>query len=180
MADDQASPPLTPEIDTLVRGQQAERAQAYELAQNYGRDVVRALILLNGGAIVALLTFVGALFSKADPKLSRAAAAMLHEMDIPLTLFGTGLVSAVLAPAVGYLNMTILQSMMLNSFELSHFIQTGFFDARADRLRRWLPITGLAALAFGVFSILLFALGVWKISGALETFWLSSSYQYRE
>jgi len=45
----------------------AERLKAIEHLQFYGQNTVKMLFLLNAGSILALLAFLGALYSKGDP-----------------------------------------------------------------------------------------------------------------
>ena len=54
-----------------------ERLKAIDFQKEYGQNAVRTLFLLNGGAILALLTLLGALYGKGDP----AAAQLARELS---------------------------------------------------------------------------------------------------
>jgi arginine exporter protein ArgO len=48
----------------------AERSKALDAAKDYGISTVRLLTLLNGGAILSLMTFIGGIAAKATLSLS--------------------------------------------------------------------------------------------------------------
>src|SRR4051812_783136 len=90
--------------EKYVSGAHAERAQEMQFLKDYGHETLKALFALHGGSIIALLTFLGALFSKTEAAQLRMAAATLQAVVPALILFGAGLGSAVIASALAYLN----------------------------------------------------------------------------
>lgn len=101
---------LTDDAATKVAAERlhAERASFIKSANAYGTATIRSLFLLNGGAAIALLTLVGSILGKDSDTSAGIAAAFLHGFQPALRSFGWGLVTAVLAAALGYLNFSAL------------------------------------------------------------------------
>jgi hypothetical protein len=54
--------------EALASAAHAERLKAIEHLQFYDQNTVKMLFLLKAGSILALLAFLGALYSKGDPR----------------------------------------------------------------------------------------------------------------
>jgi hypothetical protein len=84
-----------------------ERVKAMEHSKDYGQIFVRTIFLLNGGAILALLTFIGSMYGKSD--LNVLVAISLGKKLVPaFYCFAGGLVSAALVAAIAYFNWMIV------------------------------------------------------------------------
>jgi hypothetical protein len=70
--------------------------EAIRAGNNAGSEALKAVTLLNGGAAVALLAFVGHLASIAAPR------AAIHALRTPLVFFVAGTFLAGVATAIGY------------------------------------------------------------------------------
>lgn len=62
-----------------------------------GREALNALVLVNGGAVIALLGFMGATISKGLP------AALGMQLTLPILLFGLGVLTGALGFGIRYL-----------------------------------------------------------------------------
>jgi hypothetical protein len=98
-------------------------------------EALKSLLLLNGGAIVALLAYLGQ---------SGEARASAHFMRSPLAFFTVGLLLAALAFCTAYLT----QLALYNEDGLGP-------DFKGIRHHVWLRLT----LAFGIGSLAAFAIG---------------------
>lgn len=67
----------------------------------YGRQLLNALFVLNGGAAVALLTLAGNVLNKENPD----ASLIVRAVQVPLLCFGLGVVAAILLNFLWYLGM---------------------------------------------------------------------------
>jgi hypothetical protein len=82
----------------------SERIKNLEGIITYGTNTVRLLLLLNGGAILSLLTFIGSLFSKGDERNILVASSFTHSLVPAFCCFVCGLILAATTSGVAYLN----------------------------------------------------------------------------
>jgi membrane protein YqaA with SNARE-associated domain len=75
------------------------RRRADQFAVTAGNNALRALIIINGGAAVAMLAFIGHLVSAGNGKL----ILTLPLLTAPLEWFGWGVALATLGTGFGYL-----------------------------------------------------------------------------
>lgn len=80
--------------------------EAVRAAIESGREALNALLLINGGAVVALLGFVGAMASKTN------GMAVASSMRAPLLRFGTGVLLGALAFGARYVAQAFYASDM--------------------------------------------------------------------
>jgi hypothetical protein len=106
-----------------------------------GREALNALVLVNGGAVVALLGFMGATISKGLPK------ALGADLTLPLVQFGFG----VLMGALG--------------FGARYFSQA-FFTAKMDKAGDSFRV---AAIFFALAGYSLFGCGIYGAFRAFAT-----------
>jgi hypothetical protein len=90
------------EYDAQVRS----HLEAFKATIESGREALNALLLINGGAVVALLGFVGAMASKTN------GMAVAASMRAPLLRFGTGVLLGALAFGMRYLAQAFYASDM--------------------------------------------------------------------
>lgn len=119
-------------LDAVRRLSEPERIKMVlegdRLVTEAGREALRSALLINGGAAVALLAFLGAVLSKEN--LGRLGLAMIG----PLASFAVGVFFAALGFGVRYLSQ-----------EASRL----YFEARAKRYQRCaVASTGASLLAF--------------------------------
>ncbi|WP_162820692.1 hypothetical protein [Microvirga calopogonii] len=85
----------------------AERIKASEYSKEHGSLFIRTVFLLNGGAIIALLTFVSAMFGKTD--LNVLLAITLGKKLVPaFYCFAGGLAAAALVTGLGFFNWRVV------------------------------------------------------------------------
>jgi hypothetical protein len=131
---------------------QIEFARAANLAAvSTGTETVKAILLINGGACVAVLAFIGSLVSRGQGVTDLAGS---------LVWFAAGAVFAVMSAAFGYL--TNLSYFSESNARTRHFDEPYVRDTNASRrhhvagcITRWVTIgcsiAGILAFVGGVF-----------------------------
>ncbi|HXW26222.1 MAG TPA: hypothetical protein VEK73_15870 [Xanthobacteraceae bacterium] len=133
----------------LLKNAWLRRRDAAQLTKDYGLFTLRSLILLNGGAILAMLALIGNLYGRAaDPPLR------ITDFRGPLILFTFGLIATLFASFFGYFNFF---------FSQRHYASPAVMRSAAPKPSRQMKATSLAAVAFAVISLALFAVGVLSV-----------------
>ena len=82
----------------------AERLKAIEHLHAHGQATIRMLFFLNSGSIVALLTFIGSLFSKGDQQSQTAATVLGIAFLHSFYWYGIALAFTDAASGLAYIN----------------------------------------------------------------------------
>lgn len=80
----------------------AVRLAALNTAADHGKAFVRYVILLHGGALVALIALIGALHGKSESSLPRAVAALTDKLQLGMYFFVVGLVCAAMMAGIAF------------------------------------------------------------------------------
>ena len=136
--------------------------QANDAAIASATVVLRTLVLINGGAAVTVLTFIGSLIGK-----SSLPATSISQITAPLIYFALGVAVATLAMATAYLtNYTLagILSSRIKSFEAP-------FIAESKGTKRWRKayytfIVSSIVLSFA--SLALFILGMYSVQASIS------------
>jgi hypothetical protein len=128
------------------------RAEALENASiESGNQALKALLLLNGGACIAILGFLSSTYTA--PDLDTDRARLLEELIRSLGSFAWGAGSAVLASTVAYLTNSYYARALMSSKRSQWRIAWAF---------------NLVAVLAGTASLAWFACGVWTIQSVLR------------
>jgi hypothetical protein len=130
----------------------SEQLQLYSTAAKFGVEVVRGLLLINGGAIVTLLALSGNLASSNQ----KAAQHLLSLAPNQMLWFLCGLISAIAAAATGYLNG--IKSAQHLSLKRQGRVGRSAILARYYRN---------AGVFFCWISTVSFGVGIWKITNVI-------------
>lgn len=145
-----------------------ERQQFVEFVRDFGRDAVRTLVLLNAGAIVALLTFVGSLLSRSDAAQFRIAGATLDALSPAFLWFAAGLVGAAFLSGLGYLNYSAMAELSPSASDLLGRMQGVAIKPQPRSLQRFPDRTARLAVAIAILSLVSFGAGAWQVRRAFE------------
>ena len=131
--------------------------KAIGYAKDYGEATIQSLILINGGATVALLTFLSSMFSH-DKMIAKTLASSLF---YPFIFFSFGLLLAVIAGGIGYINFTLNAQALPGPNGLRKYIANGDITEWEPKknLIKW---TSLVAIGCVSGSVLVFAIGVFS------------------
>jgi hypothetical protein len=135
-----------------------------EAAIKAADSALRAAILINGGAAVSILAFIGGLAAQ-----DRIKIAQLHDVASSLLLFAFGVASAVVAMALSYC-VNYITASHANSFVHSWkhpYLRVG---ERTARLATAKSAFHVAALAVGVMSLVFFVWGMLDVYASIKRF----------
>lgn len=146
-------------IAEKTHANQIEFAKGANLAAvSTGTETVKAILLINGGACVAVLAFIGSIASKVQ---------VVTDLAGSLVWFAIGAVAAVISAAFGYLTNLSLSSETNT--------KTHHFDApfvRETEASRWHHVAGCVtrwvSICCAIVGILAFAGGVFAASCAFK------------
>jgi len=135
------------------------RWKSHEFARDFGMNVIKTLLLLNAGAILAVLTFAGNLYAKDGFKIE-IAIAFGRSIEPSIYFFISGIVLSVLTSFMGYLNWTSVGSGYLGPAELFEWVKGTEMKPRGGRL---VQPTMIAAVILGLLSLGCFLTGAIKV-----------------
>ena len=138
------------------------RRKAYEFgteinirAIENANSVLRTILLINGGAAVSLLAFIGNLAGN-----HVIDGTVILGFSIPLLWFCGGLVSTIMSMAAAYLT---------NYFVAAHAFAVANGETRSELRLGWLKIFAhYTAAAFAAVSVAFFVAGVISVRSAIE------------
>lgn len=139
------------------------RKESMKSSVQYGQIFVRFAFLLNGGAMLALLAFAGALYGRAD--IAAVAIAFSAKLPTAFYLYSGGLLAAALSAAAGYLNFQYVYASHFDEGHLLRFLQAGNSFAgldQAEELKKFektdrkMSITANFGMFFGGLSLVAF------------------------
>jgi hypothetical protein len=132
-----------------------EYSKCLEYSKEFGIATIRSLILINGGAVVAILATIGNIATKNDAIAKKLATAF----GSTLLFFVVGLTLSVLAAGIGYSNYIFYTLRLPNPHKLQVYIEKGKLDWNPDSaieaIDRYLMYAGIlsAASAFLMFIL---------------------------
>lgn len=126
---------------------------ANEQAVNNANVVLRSLLIINGGAAVALLAFVGSMVTSEALGL----ADNIVELTAPLLWFGWGIVATIVAMAFAYLTN---YSIVGYSFAIYDSAPTQLWSRVATTFHVMALVSTLSSLG-------LFIYGLWSVRAAV-------------
>jgi hypothetical protein len=131
------------------------RWKAYEAGREFSTTALKLLVILNAGAILALLTFVGTLYGrdKLDPK---SIALFTRALQPTFYLFMAGIAGSLLAAVAGYLNWGRYAESFLNPAELYEWMHGKQIKRDHDP---WIRRTMLFGVSAALASLTCFLVG---------------------
>lgn len=139
------------------------RKSALLSSVEYGKIFVRFAFLLNGGAMIALLAFIGALYGRAD--IANVAISFSAKMPWAFGVYAAGLLMAAMSAAAGYINFQYVYSTHFDEGHLLRFLQAGNSFAglnqdeelaKFDSMDRKASFTAKLGILFGALSLAAF------------------------
>jgi hypothetical protein len=132
--------------------------RANEAAIKSGEGALKALLIINSGAVVAMLAFLDGFIDQHMRQLSAFAGS--------LSLFALGVVFAASGYLLAYIT-NYLQTRLLASSELKWdwpYVDDGL---KTSAWKIWTVIFHVLAVFVGISSLILFVCGVFSVRGAL-------------
>lgn len=128
---------------------------ASEAAINHANFALRTLVIINGGAAVALLAFIGSLVSNTDGQFSSKLSAISE----PLVSFSWGVASATLAIAFAYFS-TYTAAMAIKEADLLWVHPWIKETCTSKRWERFSNVFQIAATIVAFISLYFFITGM--------------------
>lgn len=144
----------------------AHRMDAFANVKEYGLQSVRHLSLLNGGAIIALLSFLGALIAKSDEKSLLVAISFAKSLKPALLCFAAGLIAAGLLAALTYRNWLAIAESQQTPKQHYDLVAAGKCAESPAAAAAMAALTHRMIYACGWASLFLFIAGTWIVANA--------------
>jgi len=153
--------------DEQQRLREAEAAQWWEwklaslsAAQEFGGATIKTLVLLNGGALVALGSYLGTNSASRGWMFS----SLRDEITYVCLRFIGGLLAAALASGIAYFNYSIITESYPSPSELTKYITAGDVSGWRPKISRLATPTAWAAVVSSIVSAAAFCWGAWSAS----------------
>lgn len=157
--------------EKFVSGSTEFRHSAAAYSVEYAKIFINANILINAGAIVALLTFLGTMFGKGTAASFVLASYLASAMLPAFYCFAFGLLSIILCAALTYGNWIYVYQSWMGVGELMLW-QAGLPphpDEKPKDVDRFIDFTMYSAVFLGLSSTILFAVGCYKVLSAFSS-----------
>lgn len=136
--------------------------QANEAAIGSANLALRTLVLINGGAAVTVLTFMGSLFGK-----SNLTAASISQVTAPLIYFALGVAVATFAMATAYL--TNYATAGIISSRTKSFSEPFITESKRSKRWRWSYLVFIVlSIIFALSSLALFNCGMISVQASIS------------
>jgi hypothetical protein len=139
----------------------AFRRHVNEAAIASGTLAIRSALLVNGGAVVVILGFLGGVSGNGKVDLARITA-----VTSTLTWFGLGVISAMSALVFAYVT-NFVHSAIASAYDTNNTQPFIHENERTHKLRRMGIIANGAAFVFGIMSLMLFIIGIFFVQNAV-------------
>ncbi len=151
----------------------AEHVLAYRLnaignVREYGTLSIRTLFLLNGGAILALLSFVANLVSKSDERQVLIGISIAHNLRPAFYFFTSGVVLAGILAGIAYLNWGAVFRSWESPSHLFDLIDTGQSEALDQKESVFADRTVYLAIGVAFICLICFAAGAYFVAEAMH------------
>lgn len=154
---------------TFVDQIHAERMQAVESVRSFGTLSIKTLFLLNGGAILALLTFTASLFSRNDQTLILLGVSLAKKLITAFYFFGGGLTCAAVLAGIAYVNYSALYSTMEGPVSLLNFLNAKERPP-VNKVHQLITVlTARIAVVIACLGLALFLIGAGVVVSAFST-----------
>lgn len=141
-----------------------ERMKHLEGIIAYGINTVRLLMILNGGAVLSLLTFIGSMYSKGEERNITIASALTHSLMPAFYCFISGLMLTVVTSGTAYVNFLHSSDLWNGPGENFKFIHGEKIPASSSINRRVTAVTAWISVSCAVGGLVLFARGSYLVS----------------
>jgi hypothetical protein len=139
-----------------------------EAVKAYGVLSIKTLFLLNGGAILALLTFTASFFSRNDQTLILIGIALAKQFTGAFYFFGGGLACAAAISGIAYVNYSALIQTFDTPSGLFLMINAKDREPTKDVHHKITVWTARIAIASACLGLTLFIVGAWWVVSAFS------------
>lgn len=150
----------------------AVRLGALNIAADHGKAFIRNAVVLNGGAMVALLTLLGGLYSKTDTVPRAFLSTFTAKLQLGMNFFLCGLICSAALAGIAYLQWFAFNATYFHEGQTSNNVSHNnlFGPEDPDKVNRAFARWDVLSIGLVVLSV---ALGVASLgcfgAGALKT-----------
>jgi hypothetical protein len=145
--------------ETLAEQVHEERIEAKKAAKEYGQAYLKSVFILNGGSILALLTFIGAVFGKGDATVIMVAISLSKALHPAFLSFIFGLMFAAATSAISYLNWNWVYRSYMQADDFNLYMRSLPSEPSPESTNRNITLSYWSAIVFGLSSLICFAIG---------------------
>lgn len=146
-----------------------ERMWALENISTYGLNTTKTLFLLNGGAIIAFITFVGGLYSRGDHGLILAAMSFGRALLPALYSFIAGLCLSAVVSGLAYFNFSAAAETYYGPWQAFNFVHVKENSEIPSVYHRLTKGTAVFAVVISASSLACFIIGCIFVARAVNT-----------
>lgn len=146
-----------------------ERMWALENVSTYGLNTTKTLFLLNGGAIIAFITFVGGLYTRGDHGLILAAISFGKALLPALYFFIGGLCLSAVVSGIAYFNFSAASETYLGPWQAFNFVHIKENTEIPTIYHQLAKGSALVAVIISASSLICFIVGCFFVAHAIET-----------
>ena len=145
-----------------------QRMSSLKSVNDYGTLALRSVFILNGGAILALLTFLGAFFSKNDQNTILIGINIAHQLRLAFYMFVSGVAISALAAGVAYLNWSYMHEHYQSPSQLYSIMISGKAEETSPGVFKVVKATAIISIGLGIISLILFIAGAFRVADAFQ------------
>lgn len=155
------------------------RILAAKASVEYGQAFIKSLITLNGGGILAVITFIGALLSRGSDRAFEVFLNFSRSASFSIGLFALGLVLAVAVAGFSFRNFLLVRGSYIDEADMMLFLRSENEGRYRDEFLRnnkpksesddsGIRWTYWLSVSCGTLSLISFVCGVSKLAISLR------------
>jgi hypothetical protein len=145
----------------------AEHIEAMKAIREFSLQGIRMIYILNGGAIIALMTFIGNTFSNNDEPNIIIKSLYMYYILSAFPFFAGGLLFGGILSIIAYINYSLLQQVYPSSGDLMGWLR-GENIAFPKIANKWANLTAIIGLVVAILSLICFGLGCYYVYAAFK------------
>jgi hypothetical protein len=146
-----------------------ERMWALENVSTYGLNTTKTLFLLNGGAIIAFMTFIGSLYTRGDHGLILAAMSFGRALLPAFYSFIAGLCLSAIVSGLAYLNFSAAAETYYGPWQAHNFVLAKENKQIPQIYHSLTQGTAITAVVVSASSLICFVIGCSFVAHAVAT-----------
>jgi hypothetical protein len=159
-------------VEKYIDHHREGRLQAQAFSRDFGLAGLRLLFLLNGGAIIGLLAFLGSLLGK-DQLKTEVAITFARALRPSFLCFVAGLASTALVALFAYLNWGFIAGIYHNPAQAHAWLQNKGAETTIAWNSRLIGSTAFLSVGAAIVALVLFLAGCLYVARAFHVLGLN-------
>lgn len=144
-----------------------EYIENFKGLKEFSTSGIRVLMLLNGGAIIAILALIGNMYGKIGVEAHNMLSKFINSMLPSFIYFGGGLFLAGIVAILAYINFSLLEATIPDCWKLLRWTKGEKLED-SKHMACSILVTARAGAILAAVSLLLFAIGSWQVYTAFQ------------